>query len=56
MLAVQILIDGFAISALYGLTALMCFVMIWALFLPREKMLGIVHLWLRQVTWIERHL
>jgi 1-acyl-sn-glycerol-3-phosphate acyltransferase len=42
--------------ALYGTTALMCFVMIWALLLPREKMLWVVHLWLRQIGWIERHI
>jgi 1-acyl-sn-glycerol-3-phosphate acyltransferase len=42
--------------ALYGLTAVMCFVMIWALLLPRKKMLWVVHLWLRQIEWIERHI
>jgi 1-acyl-sn-glycerol-3-phosphate acyltransferase len=42
--------------ALFGLTAFMCFVMIWALLLPRKKMLWVVHLWLRQVAWIEQHI
>lgn len=42
--------------ALYGLTAVMCFLMIWALVLPRRQMLGVVHLWLRQVAWVEKHI
>jgi len=42
--------------ALYGTTAVMCFLMIWALFLPREKMLWVVHLWLRQIGWMERNI
>ncbi len=40
---------------LYGFTAVMCFVMLWALLLPRRQMLAVVHLWLRQVEWIERY-
>jgi 1-acyl-sn-glycerol-3-phosphate acyltransferase len=42
--------------ALYGTTAVMCFLMIWALLLPREKMLWVVHLWLRQIGWMERNI
>ena len=42
--------------ALFGLTAVMCFLMLWALLLPRKQMLWVVHLWLRQVAWIERHI
>lgn len=42
--------------ALFGVTALMCFLMIWALVLPRRHILIIVHLWLKQVAWIERHI
>jgi len=42
--------------ALYGTTAVMCFVMLWALLLPRRQMLSVVHLWLCQVEWIERHI
>jgi 1-acyl-sn-glycerol-3-phosphate acyltransferase len=41
---------------LFGLTALMCFLMLWTLPLPRRRMLGIVHLWLRQIVWAERHI
>ena len=42
--------------ALFGLTAVMCCVMLWALMLPRHQMLGVVRLWLRQIAWIERHI
>src|SRR5277367_2180851 len=42
--------------ALYGTTAVMCFLMLWALLLPRRQMLFVVHLWLRQIAWIERHI
>ena len=40
----------------FGVTALMCFVMLWGLLLPRRLMLGVVHLWLAQVAWIEKHI
>lgn len=42
--------------ALFSLTAFMCFLMIWALLLPREKMIWVVHLWLRQIVWLERNI
>lgn len=42
--------------ALYGVTAVMCFALLWALVLPRRQLLGIVHLWLRTIEWIERHI
>lgn len=42
--------------ALYGTTAVMCFLMLWVLPLPRRQVLGVVHLWLRTVEWIERHI
>jgi 1-acyl-sn-glycerol-3-phosphate acyltransferase len=41
---------------LYGLTVIMCFLMLWALLLPRRLMLGIVHLWLWQIIWVERYI
>lgn len=43
-------------AALYGITALMCFLMLWALILPRSWMLLLIHLWLRQVELIERYI
>jgi len=42
--------------AFYGWTAVMCFVMVWTLFLPYRVMLWVVHLWLTQIAWIERHI
>ncbi|MFY9288155.1 MAG: lysophospholipid acyltransferase family protein, partial [Alphaproteobacteria bacterium] len=42
--------------ALFGSTALVCFLLIWTLPLPRHHMLKIVHLWLHQIEWIERHI
>ncbi|MDX2027605.1 MAG: lysophospholipid acyltransferase family protein [Alphaproteobacteria bacterium] len=42
--------------ALYGLTAVMCFLMIWVLPLPRQQILRVVHLWLKQVAWVEKHI
>jgi 1-acyl-sn-glycerol-3-phosphate acyltransferase len=42
--------------ALVTVTALMCFLLIWTLALPRRHMLGIVHLWLRQITWLEKYI
>lgn len=41
---------------LYSITAVMCFLMLWTLVLPRRHMLWVVHLWLWLVTWCERHL
>jgi 1-acyl-sn-glycerol-3-phosphate acyltransferase len=38
----------------FSLTVLMCFLLIWTIPLPRKQMLGVVHLWLRQVAWVER--
>ena len=34
----------------------MCFLMLWALPLPRRQMLYVVHLWLRQMAWLENHI
>lgn len=42
--------------ALYGSTAIMCFLMIWVLPLPRNYVLKVVHLWLSQIAWIERNI
>jgi 1-acyl-sn-glycerol-3-phosphate acyltransferase len=42
--------------ALYGLTIVMCFLMAWVLLLPRRAILSVVHLWLQQIAWIERHI
>jgi 1-acyl-sn-glycerol-3-phosphate acyltransferase len=42
--------------AFYGWTAVMCFLMLWALPLPRRCMLFVVHFWLHQTAWIERHI
>ena len=42
--------------ALFGLTSVMCFLMLWTLLLPRRQMLSVAHLWLRQVAWIERNI
>lgn len=43
-------------AALFGLTGLMCFLMLWVLPMPRFWMLRVVRLWLRQIQWIERHI
>src|SRR5580704_5506281 len=40
--------------ALYGVTGVMCIVMLWSLLLPRKAMLFTVHVWLYQIAWIER--
>jgi 1-acyl-sn-glycerol-3-phosphate acyltransferase len=40
----------------YGVTAFMCFLMLWSLVLPRGVMIGVAHLWLWQVAWIEKHI
>ncbi len=42
--------------AMFSSTAVMCFVLIWTLLLPRRHLLNIVHLWLCQITWIEKHI
>lgn len=42
--------------ALYGSTAVMCFLMLWALLLPRRYILIVVHIWLRQIAWIEKNI
>jgi 1-acyl-sn-glycerol-3-phosphate acyltransferase len=42
--------------SLYGTTSVMCFLMLWSLLLPRRQMLYVVHLWLHQIEWIERHI
>lgn len=43
-------------TALFGSTAIMCFLMIWVLPLPRNYVLKVVHLWLAQIAWIERNI
>jgi 1-acyl-sn-glycerol-3-phosphate acyltransferase len=43
-------------AALYGTTAVMCCLLVWTLLLPRGGMLWVVHLWLYQVAWIEKHI
>jgi len=43
-------------SALFGSTAIMCFLLLWTLILPRRCILVVVHLWLNQITWIERYI
>jgi 1-acyl-sn-glycerol-3-phosphate acyltransferase len=40
---------------LLGVTLVMCFLLIWTLVLPRNWMLWAVHIWLLQITWIERY-
>jgi 1-acyl-sn-glycerol-3-phosphate acyltransferase len=41
---------------LYGITIVMCFLLIWTLALPRRMMLWVVHLWLLQIVWVERYI
>jgi 1-acyl-sn-glycerol-3-phosphate acyltransferase len=41
---------------LYGITVVMCFLLIWTLALPRRMMLWVVHLWLLQIVWVERYI
>ena len=41
---------------LFGTTAVMCFLMVWALPLPRQYILWVIHAWLYQVAWIERNI
>lgn len=41
--------------ALYGVTAIMCFLLLWTLILPRNVFIGIVHLWLYLVATIEKY-
>lgn len=40
--------------AFFGWTVVICLVMLPALFLPHRFIMGVVHLWLKQVVWIER--
>jgi len=42
--------------ALYGWTAFLCFALLATLFFPRRCMIAVVHLWLRHIEWIERHI
>src|ERR1700743_315616 len=42
--------------AFYGSTAVMCAIMIWSLIFPRSWMIGVAHLWLHQVVWIEKYI
>jgi 1-acyl-sn-glycerol-3-phosphate acyltransferase len=42
--------------AFYGTSTMMCFIMLWALLLPRRQMLGVVHLWLHLTGWIEHYI
>jgi 1-acyl-sn-glycerol-3-phosphate acyltransferase len=41
---------------LYGWTGILCFAMVWTLFLPRSAMIHVVQFWLTQVDWIERYI
>lgn len=43
-------------TAVFGSTALMCFLLLWTLLLPRRIYLLVVHMWLRQITWIEHYI
>jgi 1-acyl-sn-glycerol-3-phosphate acyltransferase len=40
----------------YGWTALMCFLMVWTFVLPYRLLLVFVRMWLRHITWMERHI
>jgi 1-acyl-sn-glycerol-3-phosphate acyltransferase len=42
--------------ALFGSTALMCFLLLWTLLLPHRFFLSVVHLWLQQISWLEKHI
>ena len=42
--------------AIYGWTAILCFIMLWTLLLPRGSMLAVVHCWLDGVAFFERHI
>lgn len=39
----------------YAWTGLMCFILAWTFLLPYEFLLIFVRIWLRTVTWLERH-
>jgi len=41
--------------AMFTSTAVMCFLLLWTLLLPRRYLLNIVRLWLCQITWIEKY-
>jgi 1-acyl-sn-glycerol-3-phosphate acyltransferase len=34
----------------------MCFLMLWVLPLPQSYLYGVIHLWLRQIIWIEKYI
>jgi 1-acyl-sn-glycerol-3-phosphate acyltransferase len=40
----------------FGWTALMCTVMLPTLFLPHRFVMGVVHLWLKHIVWIEKYI
>lgn len=42
--------------AFVGVTVVMSFAMLWVLFLPRRIVLRIIHLWLDQISWLEKHI
>jgi 1-acyl-sn-glycerol-3-phosphate acyltransferase len=42
--------------ALYGWTAFLCLALLGTLVLSRQGMIYVVHLWLRHLAWIERHI
>lgn len=43
-------------TAVVSSTVLMCCLLIWTMALPRKYYLGVVHLWLHQITWIEKYI
>jgi len=43
-------------TAVFGSTALMCFLLLWTLLLPRRIYLVVVHMWQNQITWIEKYI
>jgi len=40
--------------AFYCGSTAMCFLLLWSLLLPYRALLSVVHLWLRQIAWMER--
>lgn len=42
--------------AFFGWTAIMCFGFVWTFMLPYKTLLVFVRLWLRNITWMEKHI
>lgn len=42
--------------AFYGWTLLFCTMVSWTFFLPYKTLLIFVRIWLRQITWMEKHI